>query len=242
MATPSYLTTCTSNVSLSASGSTFELKLKMPEGQRFQFQAGQFVLFDVPSVENPMEIQPRAYSVASSPIQDTELTFVVMNKEGGRATRWVKEMLKVGDTVRIQGPFGVFTLRTENPKEYVFVATGTGLAPFTSMIPDAIESGEKRSMHLFFCVRHEKDLFSVDELRSWERKYPNFHAHISLSKPDESWNGLRGRVQEIMPSAITDFSRHQFYVCGGPEMVKNVRTWLFERGVAKTDLHAEGYV
>jgi len=242
MATPSSLLICTKNIPLSKSGSTFEVKLKMPEGQNFQFKAGQFALFDVPSIENPADIQPRAYSIASSPSEDQELTFVIMNKEGGRATRWIKETLKVGDTVCIQGPFGVFTLRAENPKDFVFIATGTGLAPFTSMIPDALANGDMRPMHLFFCVRHEEDLFCVDDLRVLEKNYPNFHAHISLSQPTGSWKGLRGRVQQIIPTVITDFSWHQFYACGSPDMVRSMKDWLMERGVEKKDMHAEGYV
>jgi len=242
MPTPSYLTTCVKNIPLSKSGSTFEVKLKMPTGERFLFKAGQFTLFDVPSVENPADIQPRAYSIASPPSKDQELTFVIMNKEGGRATRWVKEMLGVGDTVRIQGPFGVFTLHAENPKDFVFIATGTGLAPFTSMIPDALAKGDARPMHLFFCVRYEEDIFCVDELRALEKKYPNFHAHVSISQPTSGWQGLRGRVQEIIPTVIQDYHRIQAYVCGSPDMVKGMKDWLSERGVQKADMHAEGYV
>lgn len=214
----------------------------MQANERISFKAGQFVLFDVPLVEDPNDIQPRAYSIASPPTSDRELTFVVMNKEGGRATRWVKEALKIGDSVRIQGPFGVFTLREENPKEYVFVATGTGLAPFTSMLPHILSKGDRRPMHLFFCVRYEEDLFYVEELKLLEAQYSNFHAHISLSQPTERWQGLRGRVQEIIPTIMKDFSRIQTYICGSPDMVRSMKNWFFERGVAKPDMHAEGYV
>lgn len=214
----------------------------MPEKQKFAFTAGQFVLFDVPSVDNPTDIQPRAYSIASPPSHYTELTFAIMNKEGGRATRWLQEMLNVGDNVRLQGPFGVFSLHEKNPKEYVFIATGTGLAPFTSMIPDALSKGETRPMHLFFCVRHEEDLFYVETLRSFEEQYSNFHAHISLSQPMEQWQGLRGRVQEVIPTIIKDFHAIQGYICGSPAMVKAVKQWLMEQGMAKQDIYAEGYV
>lgn len=214
----------------------------MQANERISFKAGQFVLFDVPLVEDSSNIQPRAYSIASPPAADHELTFVVMNKKGGRATQWVKEKLKEGDIVRIQGPFGVFTLKEENPKDYVFIATGTGLAPFTSITPDILEKGEKREIHLFFCVRYEEDLFCVNELRALAKTYPNFHAHISLSQPSESWKGLRGRVQEHIPIVIRDFSTYQYYVCGSPDMVKGMKDWLAEKGVQKADMHAEGYV
>ncbi|HLC76356.1 MAG TPA: FAD-binding oxidoreductase [Candidatus Peribacterales bacterium] len=241
MATPSYLTTCTKNEPLNEA--VFELKLRLPGDQKLSFKAGQFVLFDVPLVTNPSEIQSRAYSIASPPSDDQELTFVIMNKEGGRATRWVAEMLKVGDEVRIQGPFGVFTPSYENPKDFLFVATGTGVAPFYSMAFDALKRVvERRHIHLVFGTRYEKHLFWIDKFDALASTHPNFHLHVALTKPNEKWSGLRGRVTEVIPSIIADFSSVQSYICGSPEMVKDTKEWLFARGMEKKEVHTEGYV
>lgn len=215
----------------------------MQEGERFSFRAGQFVLFDVPLVENPKDIQPRAYSIGSPPREDTELTFVLRYKPGGRASRWVDEMLKVGDKVRVQGPLGAFVLNAETKKDYVFVGTGTGIAPFRSHLLHALcDAKDTRPMFLFFGLRHEEDLFWVPEFRNLEKRHPNFKAYISLSRPSAAWKGLRGRVTDILPKVIKDFSRVNAYVCGNPDMVKTVREWLLAKGVPKEDIHQEGYV
>lgn len=241
MPTPSYLTTCTQNKKLCHD--VWEVKLRMPEGQTFSFRAGQFVLFDVPLIGNPHDIQPRAYSIGSPPRENTELTFVLRYKERGRASLWVDEVLKAGDTVRIQGPLGAFVLNRETPKDYVFVGTGTGVAPFRSHLMDALEDRkDTRPMHLFFGVRHEEDLFWIEEFRRLEQQFPNFKAYVSLSRPTESWKGLRGRVTDILPTVITDFSRVNAYVCGNPDMVKTVKEWLLAKGVPKADIHQEGYI
>jgi NAD(P)H-flavin reductase len=198
---------------------------------------------NLPLVENPEDIQPRAYSIASHPSENTELTFVLRYKEGGRASRWMDEVLKVGDPVRIQGPLGNFTLNEKTDKAYVFVGTGSGVAPFRSHLLYALDTkGDTRPMHLFFGVRHEEDLFWVEMFDDIAREHQNLHLHISLSQPPPLWKGLTGRVTDIMPTVIKDFSRINAYVCGNPAMVKDVKVWLIENGVPKEDVHQEGYV
>lgn len=241
MPTPSYITTCTQNKKLCHD--VWEVKLRMPEGQKFQFQAGQFVLFDVPALGKPEDIQPRAYSIASPPTEDTELTFILRYKPEGRASLWVDQMLKVGDPVRIQGPLGRFVLDDKTDKEYIFVGTGSGVAPFRAHLKWVLETQkEQRPLHLFFGVRHEEDLFWVEEIKELEKQHPNFHASISVSQPNGEWKGLCGRVTDIMPNVITDFSHVSAYICGNPAMVKDVKEWLMTKGVPKTDLHQEGYI
>jgi ferredoxin-NADP reductase len=241
MPTPSCLTTCSHNRPIAANAR--EIRLRMPAGEKLTFRAGQFVLWDIPDVDKPEAIEPRAYSIASPPSEDSELTFVLDAKEGGRATRYVWEMLKEGDPVRIQGPFGGMQLDTATRKNYVFIATGSGLAPFLSMIRSALEQeGEIRPMDLFFCVRYREHLFWEEKLLALARRHPNFHPHISLTRPSGDWSGLCGRVMETIPAIIDDYTNISAYVCGKPEMVKDVRQWLLGQGIPSDDLHSEGYV
>ena len=236
-----FITTCTQKKNLLAD--IYELKFRLPEGEKIDFKSGQFVLWDVPLIDNPEDIQTRAYSIASPPCEDTELTFVFGYHEGGRAGRFVREVLKEGDTIRMQGPFGNFIVNTETHKDYVFIATGCGVAPFRSHLKWLLEEHkENRPMHLFFGVRHKEDLFWVDDFKGLEKRFPNFHANISLSKPDEKWKGLKGRVTHVMPDIIEDFSNVNTYVCGNPSMVKDVKNWLLGKGVPKEDVHGEGYI
>ena len=241
MPTPAYITTCTQNKKLCHD--VFEIKLRMPEGQPFNFKAGQFVLFDVPLVSKPDDIQPRAYSIASPPSESHALTFILRYKPQGRASRWVDAMLREGKTVRIQGPLGAFVLDANTTKDFVFVGTGAGIAPFRSHLKWMLEErGEKRPMYLFFGVRHEEDLFWVEELRQLEASFQNLKVMISVSQPQGNWKGLMGRVTDVMPNILRDFSHVSAYVCGNPDMVKSVKEWLLGHGVPKADVHQEGYV
>lgn len=235
---PSFITSCTGNARIARD--IYEFRLKKPEG--LSFKAGQYVLFDVPLLDNPEDIQTRAFSIASAP-HEPDLLFVAKMKEGGRASVWIEEVLKEGTNVRLQGPFGVLTLRHDNPKEYLLVGTSTGIAPYRSQIIDALKTGDTRRLDLIYGVRAEEDLFWADELHALSCDHPNFHLHLALSAPSAGWKGHKGRVQTLLPLIAGDFGGKQIYACGSPEMTSEVKKLCLELwGVAKADLHVEGYI
>ena len=218
----------------------FEFALEKPVG--FSFKAGQFVMFQVPLIGNPADIQGRAFSIASAP-SEADLLFVAKIKQGGRAGRWISEVLKAGDEVKLQGPLGAFTLAPGGEGGLLFIATCTGVAPLRSQIVEALARGDARSMDLFFCVRSEEDLFWADELGAIAREHKNLRVHLTLSRPSPAWKGLTGHVQDVAPQVIADLSARSILVCGAPEMVKAVKTKATEEwGIPKERVHAEDYV
>lgn len=238
MPVPSYHITCTSNQKV-AEG-VYEFRFEKPK--EFSFDAGQFILFDVALIDNPADIQTRALSIASAP-SENELIFVNKKKEGGRASRWIEEKLKPGDSVRIQGPFGRFVLSKANDRELLFIATSTGIAPFRSQIISAVESGIAKRMDVIFGVRAEQDLFWQKEMEELTQKYDNVFVHFALSQPTDAWTGHRGRVQTLVPLIVKDFSFKNVYVCGSPDMTKELKELcLSQWGVQKENLHVEGYI
>lgn len=238
MPVPTYQVTCTKNELIARD--VYDIRFTKPEG--FTFAAGQFVLFDVPLIDKPDDIQTRAFSLASTPAE-SELVIVAKMKEGGRASRWIAEQLAVGSEVTMKGPFGNFKLDTQTDKDYLFVATSTGVGPFRSQIITALQGGDKRRMDLIFGVRAEEDLFWKEEFESLSQRYGNFFLHIALSGPGDAWTGHRGRVQTLVPHVAKEFFRKHIYVCGSPNMTKDVKQLCLEDwGVQKQDLHVEGYI
>lgn len=218
----------------------WEFRLRKPEG--FAFKAGQFVLFDVPLVDAPSDVQTRAFSIASAP-GEKELLFVAKMKEGGRASRWIAEVLKEGTPVTLQGPFGAFILHPENPRDIVMIATSTGIAPFRSQLHDLLTSNDARRIDLLFCVRSEEDLFWVEELESLAQHHERFTVHVTLSGGSPSWKGHRGRVQSIAHTTIADIAARQVFICGNPQMTLELKKICLEQwGMDKKDIHVEGYI
>lgn len=238
MPVPSYQLRCTRK-KLVARG-VYEFAFERPA--EMTFKAGQFVLFDVALIDNPADIQTRALSIGSGP-RESELIFVNKQKEGGRASRWIEEVLQPGDVVRTQGPFGNFHLDYTTPNDFFFIATSTGVAPFRSQVLEALERGDTRRMDLVFGVRSEEDLFWKDELVAMTQKYENFFLHIALSGPSDAWTGHKGRVQTLAPLIAKDFGSKSVYICGSPDMTKELKELaLTQWKVEKKDLHVEGYI
>ena len=238
MPLPTYKLTCTKKRIIAKD--TYEILFTKPQG--FSFKPGQFVLLDVPLIEKPADIQTRAFSIASTP-DEPDILLCVKLKPGGRASRWIAEILQEGTLVPMKGPFGNFLLDTATSKEYLFIATGAGIAPFRPQILAALHAGDTRRMDVVFGVRTEEDVFWVDEFEALSKQFPNFSLHITLSAPSPAWNGHRGRVQTLVPVVVQDFSNKCVYVCGNPDMTKDVKGMcLSQWGVSKQDLHVEGYI
>ncbi len=220
---------------------TYELLFERPAGM--VFKAGQSVLWHVPLVEDPTDIQPRAYSIASGPAEP-ELRFVIRLKPGGRLSRYLVEKLAVGTAVHMVGPFGLFTLQHDSPPPaYLFIATGTGLAPFRSHLLELGAKGYTGRIDVIFGVRDEADLFWKEEMERWSQHFPQVFCHFALSQPTAEWKGHRGRVQTLVPLIAPDLAQRSIYICGSPVMTKDLKTHCLEQwGVPKEQLHIEGFI
>lgn len=238
MATPTFTITCLSNELIAKD--IYEVRFAKPEG--FTFKPGQFILFDIPHPDNAEDIQARAFSIASTP-NEKELLFVIKLTPGGRASRWVSHKLKVGGTIVMKGPFGFFTIKDDDTKDVLFICTSTGNAPFRSQILALLEKADGRRIDMIYGVRSEEDLFWQQELTELSQKHPNFTVHFTLTQPSDAWTGHRGRVQTLVPLLAKDVALRSVFVCGSPNMTKEVKQLCLEQwGVQKQNLHVEGYI
>ena len=120
----------------------FLIRLAKPRG--FMFEAGQFVMVHVNN-------EKRAFSVASPPSYDF-LELLIKKHSTGKVSS-VLYKLKEGDKVNISGPYGKFRIKRIGNKEIIFVAGGTGLAPFRGMIYSALEKNPNKKITLIFGLR-----------------------------------------------------------------------------------------
>jgi NAD(P)H-flavin reductase len=197
----------------------FVKTLKMRMDKKLDFLPGQYVFV----VIEGERLLLRPYSIASSPI-DEFLELCVAKVEGGVASKYLHERA-VGDSLRIRGPLGKFVLcRTENP--LIFIAAGSGIAPFRSMIRFALDSGWKNEIHLLFGVRTKADVIFAKEWEDLEKAFPNFHVVITLSREDGPETGY-------VQTKINRFSHLKdadVYVCGAGNMVQETMDALEKEG------------
>ena len=214
-------------------------EFEVPAVDDLSFTPGQFI--SIIDHENGKEVT-RAYSIAS-PRGGNQFALCLNRVPQGIVSRWLFE-LKPGDEVDMHEPLGYFTLRHPG-RRAVFIATGTGIAPFRSMLLDHLPRTEPH-ITLLFGVRYEEGLLYRDELESLACQYPSFKFMPTITRPTDSWTGRTGRVQAHLDEALNirtpdEIVNIDVYVCGLKEMVDDVRKELKQRGFDRKQIIYEKY-
>jgi len=219
------------------------------------FEPGQFVAiglfgsaerytFSDPEVKpsDPEKIIRRAYSIASGSKENEYLELYVSIVKNGALTPRLFA-LKPGDKLYMNNKItGMFTI-DEVPKDQniVLIATGTGVAPYMSMLRSNTINNETRKYAVIHGAYNSWDLGYRSEIRTIERLSPNFFYFPIISEPDKEtikWTGPVGFVQEIWDSKgieekwghdITPENTHVF-LCGHPDMIDGMIVYLEARG------------
>jgi CDP-4-dehydro-6-deoxyglucose reductase len=208
---------------------------EVPEVEKFTFTPGQFV--SVNQVVNEKKIT-RAYSIASAPDGTNRFELCLNLLPEGKLSPLLFDM-KPGDAIDIRQPMGMFVLRNP-PRETVFIATGTGIAPFRSILKAQLNATSP-PFTLVFGVRHESHLMYRAEFEEMARTHPHFRFLPTLSRPTESWTGRTGHVQKHLSEAIGDRRDLDVFLCGLKLMVDDVRNILKEMGFERKQILFEKY-
>lgn len=214
-------------------------RLSFPAGTVFDFDAGQFLNILIPTPEKV--VKKRSYSIASPPLWAAQgrLDLCWKRVPGGFATAYLWE-LKKGDKLEIQGPLGRFTTRKPLPKTIVFVSTGTGIAPFRSMIHDLLARKESVELWNLFGNRYEEDVLYKEEFEELAAAHPNFKNIFTVSRP-KTWKGESAYVQHLLKKYIPVNADTHIFICGLSSMIKEVEATALEMGFKKEQIFFEKY-
>ena len=208
--------------------------LEVPQTGSFDFQPGQFITMDLPIHEKRLH-RWRSYSIASAPDGGNEIELCIVRLEGGRATRYLFEDVGVGSTIRFKGPGGAFVLPETIDKDIVMVCTGTGIAPFRSMLRHLVRSGQPhRKVHLIFGTRFRNGVLYEEEFMALQREMPGFQYSVALSREEGPLDTLpfearKGYVHAYYQEAWAGRGETvQFLLCGWSNMVDEARSRLVE--------------
>lgn len=203
------------------------IMLSLPGGERIEFGAGQYINILLE------DGQARAYSFANAPHDNALIELHIKLVPGGAFSPRVFNSLKVGDTLRIEGPFGRFTLHP-GERPILLVATSTGFAPLKSIVEDAFHRGIRRPMRLYWGVRHRSDLYMEQECERWQREHDNFTFIPVLSRETSAeWKGRTGHVDTAILEDFPDLKGHEVYVCGSVQMVSSAVPAFLAQGLSE---------
>lgn len=225
-----------------ASATTRRFWIQIPELASFNFKPGQFVTLDLPIHEKTNK-RWRSYSIASAPDGTNIIELVIVLLEGGLGTTYLFNEIKVGSTITLRGPVGVFTLPETLDKDLYLICTGTGIAPFRSMVNWIHQQKiAHKNIHLIFGCRKFADQLYGHELKTLETQENNFCYHPVFSRedavPDGAYNGYVHAVYEQLLAAKNP---SQFYLCGWKNMIDEAKQRIMAAGYDKKDIHLEIY-
>ncbi len=226
--------------SVSLSELTKHLEFEMQSVPRFGFVPGQWL--SLKHTKPDREEITRAYSIASPPAENGRLALCLNRVQDGFMSNFLCDM-READQVSCQGPFGDFILRPPM-RDTIFIATGTGIAPFRSMLHWILaEPARHQGKHLWlvFGNRTEKDIYYHEEFLGLAREHENFHYLPTLSRGAPEWQGLRGYVQEHVPALAQGRADAHAYICGLDKMVKANRELLKSLGWDRKSILYEKY-
>ncbi|MBS3054006.1 MAG: hypothetical protein J4431_00525 [Candidatus Aenigmarchaeota archaeon] len=199
--------------------------------EKISFKAGQWIYI---FADKGGEKIKRAYSVASHP-DEPELRLCVKRVENGFMSNFLCDMTP-GRRLEISQPFGTFIL-DEPGKDIIFIATGTGIAPFMSMLPELAMRRYGGHVTVIFGARTRDEVL-------YEKEINKMTASINLSfvpvLSREEWAGEKGHVQD----AVKKYAKPggEAYICGLVQMVTEVRQLLEGMGLDRKRIHFENYI
>lgn len=215
---------------------TKHFDFEVPALSELKFEAGQFI-----SVVKEIDGKPitRAYSIASPP-GGNRFSLCLNLVENGHISPFLFS-LQPGDEIEVQEPIGYFTMRHPGHRA-VFVATGTGIAPFRSMLLTLLPAVAP-NITLIFGARYAEGLLYREELEQLAQQYPSFRFLPTVTRPAESWTGRTGRVQLHLDDVLRseDPATLDVYICGLKEMVDDIRRDLKQRGLDRKQIIYERY-
>jgi benzoate/toluate 1,2-dioxygenase reductase subunit len=214
---------------LSETSFGLRVKLARPMG----FLPGQYVNLTVPGTDTH-----RSYSFSSAPGQQ-EARFLIRNLPGGAMSGYLAERATPGDTMTLTGPMGAFYLRPI-ARPQLWLAGGTGLAPFLSMLEQVAEQGADQPITLCYAVTRAADLVELERVRALADRIGTVEVITILAAAEEP-HERKGFVTDHVTADDLNGGDCDVYLCGPPPMVDAVRAHFAKLGVEPANFHFEKF-
>ncbi|MBL0145483.1 MAG: FAD-dependent oxidoreductase [Chitinophagaceae bacterium] len=231
--------------------------IEVPELEKFSFKPGQFVTLDLPIHEKANK-RWRSYSIANCPNDTNIFELCIEQFDEGLGSTYLFNKVTVGSQLTLRGPAGVFTLPDTVENDLFLICTGTGIAPFRSMVQNlANKTIQHKNVYLIFGCQKPSDLLYADELIELMNKLKGFTFYICYSKEsvDNSNPFIRAGYVHQVYEEICDANKTasainpnesvvkpaSFYLCGWQNMVDEAKKRLLALGYDKKSIHQELY-
>lgn len=205
------------------------LRLRLPPNNNFLFMPGQYI--DVIKGDTR-----RSYSIANAPGDDGQIELQIKKVVDGVMSDYFFNHATNNDLLRLEGPFGTFSYRSDKSKNIVLMATGTGIAPLKALLESFGSALPGKKIFLVWGGRYEQDLYLDFEKIGVEFVYIPVLSRVSV----EGFSF--GYVQHAVLDIGLDLSDTTVYACGSVTMINSACELLVENGLSLRDFHSDAFV
>ncbi len=220
---------------------TFRLVETSSDRLPFDFLPGQFLQVEVePDGGRPVR---RSYTIASSPTQRAYVEITVKREEQGIVSCYLHDNAKVGDLIKVSGPFGSFTFTGSDADSIVLIAGGVGITPMMSVLRYLTDTAWPGEIFFLYGANSTEEFVFRDEIERLERQDPKLHVLATMARsPGTVWLGPEGVItKDLLTRAVPDLGRRRIHLCGPPPMMASIKLMLKELGVPDAQVHSEAF-
>ena len=219
---------------------TFRLMNPLGGVLPFSSLPGQFLTVTVPTDGKPVK---RSYTIASSPTQHDYAEITVKHEEGGVVSSFLHARVKAGDLLECSGPAGAFIFTGRECTCILFIGGGVGITPLMSVLRYLTDRSWAGDMYLLYGCRTPQDIIFRDELDYLQRRHPNLHVAVTVSRPEGTdWKGPKGRItKELLSESVPDLPSRYVHICGPVPMMEAAKQMLAELGVPRERIKTEAF-
>ncbi len=224
------------------------LAFKKEDGQDFNFIPGQFITFLLTNSEG--QLKRRSYSISSIPNPNNQTALIeiaVSYVDGGIASE-ILFNLKPDESLPAMGPAGRLVMQEDNAKRYLLIGTGTGIAPYRSMLPEIskrMSANPDFEVVMLLGVQYRADLLYLEDFLNFSKTHPRFILRAQLSREDlnqaKSYEH-KGYVQTAFDQLNLNPSSDIIFLCGNPNMIDNAFMELQTLGFESGSIKREKYI
>ncbi|MGR8999349.1 MAG: FAD-binding oxidoreductase [Gammaproteobacteria bacterium] len=208
----------------------------------FHFQPGQFMTLSL--TIKGIEVK-RSYSIASSPSRPHVIEMTVKRVPGGLVSNWLIDQLKIGDVLKVKGPFGKFSCFNYPTPKILLLAAGSGIVPIMSMLRWITDTGIDIDIKLLLSFRTPADIIYRKELELIAARYPNVAIKIMITSDTitrKQWPGDFGRIKKtLLSDFVPDIIEREVFLCGPDAFMEQIRKLLARLKLPKNRLHCESF-
>lgn len=207
------------------------------QGAEMDFLPGQYIDLFMDALESG---KAAGYSITSSPLERHAISIAVKKLPGARATEYLHEHAKVGDTFVLQGPGGDFHYEARSASSLMLIAGGVGITPLMSMLRYFLASQPGNQLALVYSAQTPRELLFRDELDAMARDNPSLSAVFTVTRPGHgTWDGHVGRIDSGLLRANMPTPDPLYYICGPRGMAEDITALLHELGVNDSRIRSE---